>query len=356
MKIAFLGDIALFGRFTAKEDYEDYFSEIKDILSSCKYVVANLETPLTNIEKTIGGRSAYIKGSPNDSVLLEYLNITHVNLANNHIFDYCEEGVAETVNALKKRGIESFGIGSKCCLLSDCFNKLALRGYCCYSTNGRKIGNSDNRVNALEYNKVMNDLEKDHKDGVRTILSIHWGTEHVHYPSIEQVKFAHCLADKYNVIVHGHHPHVIQGIEKKNNSLIMYSLGNFCFDDVYTTRSDKPLIRLSKDNKTTFIMIVDLKDNDIKSIDIIPVSFDEGKHAITDIQQLCLEELSGYFNDLDRLNLMKSKEFSDYIANHRKERDLKWYLTRLNFESTRILYYEHICSKKYMREFKNKLC
>ena len=43
-----------------------------------------------------------------------------------------------------------------------------------------------------------------------------------------------------------HHPHVAQGIEMHKSSLIAYSLGNFCFDDVYTSVSKAPLVKLLK--------------------------------------------------------------------------------------------------------------
>ena len=221
MRVAFLGDIALFGRYSARNNYLVFFSAIKDKLASCDYVIANLETPLTNEEKTIGGRSAYLKGMPIDCDILKYLNVTHVTLANNHIFDYCEKGLEDTIEVLRTNGIQTYGIGSDYCVLSDTDNNLCLRGYCCYSTNGRKIGNSKESVNSLEYDKVILDLEKDKQIGRKTILSIHWGTEHVHYPSVDQVQFAHEIAERYDVVVHGHHPHVVQGYEMVDKSLIM---------------------------------------------------------------------------------------------------------------------------------------
>ncbi len=90
MRIAFLGDIALFGKNTKNAgNWQDRFAEIKTILDTCNYVVGNLETPLTDYTKTIGGKSAYIKGKPDDAYILKYLGFTHVSLANSHMFDYC---------------------------------------------------------------------------------------------------------------------------------------------------------------------------------------------------------------------------------------------------------------------------
>lgn len=355
MRVAFLGDIALFGRYTTKSDYKKTFSDIKDRLSNCDYVIANLETPLTIEEKTIGGRSAYIKGLPEDCEILKYLNITHVTLANNHIYDFCDKGLFDTINALQKKGIQTYGIGSDYSIISDGKNKLCLRGYCCYSTNGRRIGNSENNVNSLEYDKVMSDLAIDKQNGFKSVLSIHWGTEHVHYPRPDHVRFVHDIAARYDVIIHGHHPHVIQGYEIINNSFVMYSLGNFCFDDVYTPKSEKPLIKLSKDNKTTFITIIELDNNEIVKKEVVPLSFCGDEYSVVDIQELNLREISSCFNDLSELETRGNNELKEYLSSHKKERDFKWYIKRMNYESARILYYEHECSKKYELTFQRKL-
>ena len=61
-------------------------------------------------------------------------------------------------------------------------------------------------------------------------MSVHWGEEFLDYPSASQVVFAHKLVDAGASLILGHHPHVLQGIERYNGSVIAYSLGNFVFD------------------------------------------------------------------------------------------------------------------------------
>ena len=56
---------------------------------------------------------------------------------------------------------------------------------------------------------------------------MHWGVEYTHTPNSEQVKIANYLADLGVEVVIGCHPHVIQPIEKIDNTLVIYSLGNF---------------------------------------------------------------------------------------------------------------------------------
>lgn len=350
MKIALLGDIALFGKFSVKNDYNNRLKTVAEILKDCDVVIANLETPLTNNNVTIGGRSAYIKGTPEDVEILKYLNVTHVTLANNHIFDYCEKGVEDTINTLEKNGISSFGVFGKNQIINE---NIILRGYCCFSTNGRCITEDESMINGLTYSKLVNNLEYDKAQKYLSILSIHWGIEHVHYPSIEHIKLIRQLSKSYNFIVHGHHPHVIQGYEISNNALINYSLGNFCFDDVYTSKSSRPLIKLSKDNKLTYIMVLKVEGNRIIEYKIIPVSFNDETYRLCQLSEIGIEQYSSFLGkELNVIEAERIKEFNDYITRHKKERNLEWYIKRLNFESIRIIYYELLSKNKYKTALK----
>ena len=103
MKLALLGDVALFGCCTTPE----YFKEISDYLSGFDYVVGNLETPFSKKKKTNGAKSAYICAEPSTVSILKQLHINAVTLANNHMFDYGEEGYELTKKLLEEAGIKS---------------------------------------------------------------------------------------------------------------------------------------------------------------------------------------------------------------------------------------------------------
>ena len=61
------------------------------------------------------------------------------------------------------------------------------------------------------------------------IVSFHWGQEKASAPNSSQKELAHKAVDLGANLIIGHHPHVLQGIEKYNGTYILYSLGNFCF-------------------------------------------------------------------------------------------------------------------------------
>ena len=221
MRIAFLGDIAFFGRNTSQnKKYKELFAPIRKVLETCDYVIANLECPLTLQSRIIGGKSAYLKGDPRDIEILKYIGITHVTLANNHIYDYRAQGMADTIKLLDENGIEWYGVNNKKGEIVDHESHLALMGYCCYSTNAKGLEKNSQFVDVLNPSQVESDIAESISKGMLPVLSIHWGQEHVHFPNYDHIEVIRKLCKGKRVIVHGHHPHVIQGIENIDESLI----------------------------------------------------------------------------------------------------------------------------------------
>jgi poly-gamma-glutamate synthesis protein (capsule biosynthesis protein) len=59
------------------------------------------------------------------------------------------------------------------------------------------------------------------------IVLIHWGIERHSTPTAEQRRIGRAMLDAGASAVIGHHPHVLQGIERRGGGVIAYSLGNF---------------------------------------------------------------------------------------------------------------------------------
>ncbi len=81
------------------------------------------------------------------------------------------------------------------------------------------------------------------------VVSLHWGVEGASYPSPRQIRLGRQLVDAGASVVLGHHPHVVQGIERYRGGLIAYSLGNFQFppDDAPTDETFVLSVRLGRD-------------------------------------------------------------------------------------------------------------
>jgi len=61
-------------------------------------------------------------------------------------------------------------------------------------------------------------------------VSYHWGVEYEKRPTERQVELAHATIDAGADVILGHHPHVMSGVEWYHDGLIVYSMGNFVFD------------------------------------------------------------------------------------------------------------------------------
>ncbi len=82
------------------------------------------------------------------------------------------------------------------------------------------------------------------------IVSMHAGEEFAAEPNATQRAFARAAIDDGADLVIGHHPHVVQPIETYWGKPIVYSLGNFVFDQVHVPAAMKGLaaeIKISED-------------------------------------------------------------------------------------------------------------
>jgi gamma-polyglutamate biosynthesis protein CapA len=337
MKIAFLGDIALFGKYSVEKNpniYE-YFSEIKKKLKNYDYIVANLETPFTTKENSLVSKAIHLKSEVENVKILKYLGVNAVSLANNHIYDYGYRGLEETMKILNDNDIEYFGVDRGKLFLNNNNNKIAISGFCCYSTNstGYQSFFYPKGINVLSNKNLIKTLESDKNEGYLSILSIHWGDENIHLPRYEYIELSRLLSEKYKFIIHGHHPHVMQGIEQKNESLIAYSLGNFCFDNVRSKGIQSIKVDQNIENRRSFILEVEIENNKIIKYKTLPLfSGEDMMHVDNDSKTL--NNLKKYSSNLliskEEYLISRNKKLS-VLNSTKSKRTYKWYLDRINY-------------------------
>tara|TARA_B100000927_G_scaffold279600_1_gene263311 strand:+ start:353 stop:1453 length:1101 start_codon:yes stop_codon:yes gene_type:complete len=362
MKIALLGDIAIFGChcLSKNKKFKNYFDKVKKHLSSFDIVIGNLEAPFADNEKPILGKSATVKSHPINVELLNYLGITHVNLANNHIGDFGTSGYERTKELLSSHNIEWFGTEDRKIDIEINDEKISLLGFCSYNTNpAAVISKSKLGLNYLDASDVYENVKKNFERGFLSIVAIHSGQEHIHMPSSEDVIFARKIAKDFNYVYFGHHPHVIQGFEKVNGSAIFYSLGNFIFDDVYTPRDiNKPLIKLTESNKTGIIGEIEVQNSEIiKCNSTIVYMSPESMKVDDEIHGVDLDDYNSILQDVgsDEYNQKRSSLVQDFKHSRRQMRDLKWYMKRLNLNSILILLKARQNLLLYKKHFTSKI-
>lgn len=203
-------------RYEEVQDPGYFLQNVKDIFASDDLTIVNLEGPLTTSEERADKQFSF-KGDPSYTEILTSGSVEACNLANNHSKDYGIQGYEDTIANVEAAGIKTFG-----------YERTAI-----WETNGVKVGLAGvyELAEGMDCQDDMTAAIQSLKDAGAdlVIVSFHWGIEKENYPDETQQTLAHAAIDQGADLVLGHHPHVLQGIEKYQGKYIVYSLGNFCF-------------------------------------------------------------------------------------------------------------------------------
>ena len=218
-------------------DFSDLFSEIKNELNKSDLLYYNAET-------IIGGEELGYSGYPRFNTPHEfaeqmiYMGFNVVSRANNHTLDKGEAGVFNSCNFWNKYP-QVLTNGSACTKDEREFIKVhekngiryALLSYTTF-TNGIKP-KKDYYVNIYSDEQAYQDVMRVKNDTDVILVAMHWGSEYKSMPNDEQKRIASYLASLGVNIIIGTHPHVIEPIEWINDTLVIYSLGNFISSQSY---------------------------------------------------------------------------------------------------------------------------
>lgn len=217
-----LGTDAYFNTTTNFNAYETlngkayFFQNVEEIFAADDVTFANLEGTFTT-ETTREMKEYAFKGDPSYTEILQNGSIEVVTLANNHSSDYGAQSLEDTKTYLTEAGID-YCIGDTIVMKEVNGVQMAFIGIYVL---GDGLGRED---------QVRETIAQAKAQGAQLIITaFHWGSEKATTPDDTQTTLAHLAVDCGANLVVGHHPHVLQGIEKYNGVYIVYSLGNFCF-------------------------------------------------------------------------------------------------------------------------------
>jgi poly-gamma-glutamate synthesis protein (capsule biosynthesis protein) len=240
MKLAALGDLFLGDQLAClgygvrsycdRNGYDHLFDGVRNTLQGYDYAVANLEAVLSRAGD--GERDTLNlvlnRGNPSAAAAIKAGGIRLLTLANNHIFDYGPRGIDDTIAALDDVGLQHCGTKRKPVHV--------------HQHDGRRYAFLSwslvpDTIEARAFYNVSDTLDpiiaelreiRPHADKV--VLALHAGNEFVGQPSLSLQRQCRALIDAGADVILGHHPHVLQPIERYGRGLIAYSLGNSIFD------------------------------------------------------------------------------------------------------------------------------
>lgn len=230
-------------------------------------IVANLETPITSSDSPIQKAGPSLKSSKdifkkNIMSLFSDKNL-FLTLANNHIGDYGEQGIKDTIDVLNELKIKYSGVSINNEYDPYLFEfgdtkidiyTIGEKQFCISGIN--KLG--INYISPKIYAKISESKRKGHF----VIVSIHAAAEMFPFVSPYLKELYRSYIDIGADIIHGHHSHVGQGYEEYKNGLIFYGMGNFLFDPERFVGYKNANIGLIAD--------VEIKNNKIMDYKVIP--------------------------------------------------------------------------------------
>lgn len=211
-----------------------------EIFRDADIAFANLESPVTESDAPFWPWKDYIyRVEPAAIEAWQWLGLDLVSLANNHIIDYRERGIHDTLEHLRVARLAQVGAGR---------TEAEARRAVVFDVGGTKIGflaylehraafdlyldtfavGGDPGCAQLNVADLEQDVRRLRPEVDVLVVSVHWGDNYAPVTAT-QIEYAHRLAALNVDIVAGHHPHIAHPVEIIDRTIVFYSLGNYAW-------------------------------------------------------------------------------------------------------------------------------
>lgn len=233
---------------TQSGNVKDCFSkELLAIMNESDILLMNNEFTYTNSNTPLAGKDYTFQARPQMAEMLKIFGTDIVSLANNHVFDYGEVGLQDTIANLRRNQIPYVGAGT---------DLQEASGAVYFVANGRKIAivsatevertqkytreATESLSGVLKTQTIKNvtaAIAQAKKNSDYVIVVAHWGTEGVLYVDAKQKTLSESFVGAGADAIIGGHPHRLQGAGFVQGIPVAYSLGNFWFSNgtLFTT-------------------------------------------------------------------------------------------------------------------------
>lgn len=249
IRLLFAGDVLLDEHYAVMANLLDrggnveeaFSTKLLEVMRSADAFMLNNEFTFSNRGTPTAGKQFTFRANPEKVSLLQDIGVDIVSVANNHIYDYGEISLLDTLDTLDNAGISYTGAGEN---LEEAMKPVYL------IANGMKIGvisatqierngtpdtkeatpTSPGVLRCMDTTNLLQVIAQMEETCDYTILYIHWGTEsqeEIDWLQEEQVPiYARAGVD----LIIGDHTHCLQKIDTVSGVPVIYSLGNFWFN------------------------------------------------------------------------------------------------------------------------------
>ncbi len=204
-------------------------------------MVVNNEFPYTSRGTPQPEKIFTFHAHPRTVRQLKEMGVDLVSLANNHTFDYGEQGFLDTLDTLDRAGIPRIGAGRDIEEASHpmTFVSNGMRIAVIAATQIERFGNPNTRgateslpgvFRCMDDKRLCERVREAKADHDFVIVFIHWGTENTEQPDWLQLQQAPEIAAAGADLIIGAHSHCLQPISIVSGVPVVYSLGNFLFN------------------------------------------------------------------------------------------------------------------------------
>ncbi len=237
------GERVLVDRSDPLPDLLELLEPMRPYIESADLASVNLEIVLSQDDpEQAAPKSVIFYAPPELAEALAQVGFNHVSLGNNHSYDYLQEGLDTTIEAVEAAGLEWSGAGAneeealRASRLNVGGQNLSLLGY--VGWRGRvepnQIAESDKGGAAYGSDaNIEASVAREATLGREVIVQYHGSREYSDNPTEVSERRMRLAVDNGAVLVASHHPHVAHGVELYGGALIAYSTGNFLFDQYF---------------------------------------------------------------------------------------------------------------------------
>jgi poly-gamma-glutamate synthesis protein (capsule biosynthesis protein) len=276
--------------------------------------VVNLEYPLTRAETKRTTTSVNRKGDPTTLAVLKQAGVGLVTLANNHILDFGQQGLADTLALCARENVAVVGAGPTLQQARQPYHvtikgrRIAVLGMC--ENEFSQASAAAGGAFGLDLIAAYHAIHQAKQSADIVIVLFHGGSEFTHYPRPEMVRTCRFFADVGASAVVCHHPHYVQGCETYHGVPILYSLGTL----LYTGMDDPGILEVP-------IARLDFSAGDLKCsvhIDFCRISLEDTRlvELSPAEQDAARARFQGYCDVLQSPEALLA-EWAKYCAEHR---------------------------------------